>query len=741
MVRVRGIVQGVGFRPFVYRLAISYGVTGWVQNGDDGVQIHAEGSADALASFIRELEVHPPPAARVQSVEVLPTGVASFDQFRIVESVRRDRPTACISPDLPVCDACLSELFDPTDKRHGYPYINCTDCGPRFSIILGLPYDRLRTTMRDWDMCARCDAEYNDPADRRFHAQPLACGACGPRYTLKDGTHTEAGDYAAIEKAVSALAAGKIVAIKGLGGYHLACDAKNIEAVAALRARKYRKERPFAVMAKDIETARDVVELSADAEVLIASRERPIVLAPARVELHGVAPDNVDLGVMLPYTPLHHLLFARGAPKLLVMTSANHSSEPIAYLDHDALERLSDIADLFLVGERSIARRVDDSVVRVGALGPTVLRRSRGYAPQPMALPVPASRSVLAVGAELKSTVTLAAAETFVTSHHLGDLSHLPTYLAFLQAVDHLCGLYEVMPEVVAHDLHPEYLSTKFAIDLDRELLGVQHHHAHIASCLAEHRRVDPVLGLAFDGLGYGPDGSKWGGEVLLADLRGFERLGHLAPVTMPGGAAAVREPWRMGVAWAERAGVDPPFDDERLDAIHDMVVRRTGPVTTSVGRLFDAVASLLGLAPTATYEAQAAIQLEAAAWPVPRSAAPSYPVAVELDGDGCVVIDPAPLVAAVVADRDGGRPLDAVAAGFHESFGRAAADVAIDLARAQGVETVALSGGVFQNARLSACIEERISSAGLEVLTHRLVPPNDGGISVGQAAIAAASI
>jgi hydrogenase maturation protein HypF len=740
VVRVRGIVQGVGFRPFVYRLATSYGVTGWVQNGDDGVEIHAEGSDDAVASFIRDVEAHPPPAARVQSVEVLSTGVAKFDQFRIVESVRRDRPTARISPDLPVCDACLAELFDPADRRHGYPYINCTDCGPRFSIILGLPYDRVRTTMAEWEMCARCAAEYNDPADRRFHAQPLACRMCGPRYVLEDNAHTAAEDDAAIDEAVNALCTGKIVAIKGLGGYHLACDARNAEAVAALRSRKYRKERPFALMAKDMETARNAVELSSDAERLMGSCHRPIVLAPALVELQGVAPDNVDLGVMLPYTPLHHLLFARGAPNLIVMTSANHSSEPIAYLDHDAHERLADIADVFLVGQRLIARRVDDSVVRVGALGPTVLRRSRGYAPSAVAR-IPSQYPVLAVGADLKNTVTLVVGGEAIVSQHVGDLGHHDARIAFAETIRDLLTMHEVNNDDlrVVHDLHPEYASTLHALGLPcGERRAVQHHRAHIASVLAERGALGKrVVGVAFDGTGYGDDGTIWGGELFAGSvLEGLRRVAHLRASSLPGGDAAAR--WPVQAAAGFLHGLDSlpdltasPFCfPERYLAARRLVEKSLRTFnTTSAGRLFDTVAALLGFTRAVTFEGQAAIWLEQVARG--SGAAAGYAVPF-VDGE----LDFRPALLAVIEERRRRRDVTEIARAFHRGLARGIADAVVELCEGEGTDTAVLSGGVFQNDLLLADVAAFLGPTRIQLWTNREVPPNDGGVSLGQAAL-----
>ena len=510
--RIRGIVQGVGFRPFVYRLAQTHGIKGWVRNGGKGVEIHAEGPLEALDAFAGGFN-EPPPASRIASFEVETVPPESCDRFEIRESASESRPTVRISPDLPVCPACLEELFDPADRRYGYPYINCTDCGPRFTIVLGLPYDRPMTTMRDWPLCPDCAREYHDPLDRRFHAQPVACPVCGPGYFLQSAADRWERDEA-ISQAARLLCNGRILAVKGLGGYHLACDAANAEAVHALRERKFRKEKPFAVMARDLETARALVALSSEAETLLASVARPIVLAPARRELPGVAPGNRDLGVMLPYTPLHHLLFAAGAPDALVMTSANRSSEPIAYRDAEAFEQLAGMADAFLAGERPIARRLDDSVARAGTLGPVILRRARGYAPGAVAR-LPVSRPVLAVGADLKNTVTLVVGGEAFVSQHIGDLRHYEAQRAFRETIQDLLAMYEVEEDelIVAHDLHPQYASTLVAQELPaRVRLAVQHHRAHVASVLAERGAFDErVLGVAFDGTGYGDDGAIWG--------------------------------------------------------------------------------------------------------------------------------------------------------------------------------------------------------------------------------------
>ncbi len=737
-------MQGVGFRPFVYRQATRLGLRGWVQNDSAGVLIEVEGHEPAVLELARILVEAPPPLALVGTVTTGVVPVEGDEGFSIIASGARGRATAPVSIDTAACAACLAEVDDPADRRHRYPFTNCTDCGPRYTIVRSVPYDRPATTMAGFAMCAACRTEYDDPTDRRFHAQPNACPECGPRlsWTPIQGAGERCQADGAMRAAVAALRAGWIVAVKGIGGFHLAVDAGNEAAVAELRRRKARDDKPFAVMVPDLTAARTLCQLSDAAVDGLASPGRPIVLAP-RLEgaavAPGVAPGLADLGVLLEYSPLHHLLLA-GVGRPLVMTSGNLSDEPIAHEDDDALARLAPLVDGVLGHDRGIHIRCDDSVMRSTSVGGTqVLRRSRGLAPEPIPLAMAATRPILAVGAELKSTVAVTLGAEVVASHHIGDLEHLATYRSFLQAIDHLRGLYDVTPELVAHDLHPEYLSTKLASDLDLPTLGVQHHHAHIAACLTEHGRAHPVLGLVFDGSGYGTDGTLWGGELLVADLRGFERVGHLAPIAMPGGGAAIREPWRMGVAWAHRAGVDDPFTDPRADAVRSLVAVGQGPVTTSVGRLFDAVAALLGMRPTVSYEAQSAIELEALARSVPRAEAPTFPVEVGRDPAGMVLIDPRPLVAALVVARRRRDPTALLAAGFHESIGRAAAGAAVELAREHGLDTVALSGGVFQNSRLSEVVEEAIRAAGLEVLVHRIVPPNDGGISIGQAAVAAA--
>jgi hydrogenase maturation protein HypF len=621
-IRVRGVVQGVGFRPFVYRLARANTLGGWVLNGEEGVEIYLEGAEQGLQAFVRQMKMQPPPAARIAEMEVQEVAPLGVNGFTIRESHRRMRPTVRISPDLPVCEDCLEELFDPRNRRHGYPYINCTNCGPRYTVVLGLPYDRGSTTMKDWPLDDYCAEEFRDAGNRRFHAQPVACPACGPGYYLQPQDKTLPGTDSAIHHAAELLNAGKIVAVKGLGGYHLACDARNPAAVAALRERKYRKEKPFAVMARDLAEARRLVELSANSENLLTSIARPIVLAPAKAELIGVAPQNNELGVMLPYTPLHHLLFAAGAPQALVVTSANRSSEPIAYEDDDALQRLTGIADAFLIGQRPIARRVDDSVVRDGAFGPVILRRSRGYAPGAVAT-VPCERPILALGADLKNSITLVVDGQAFVSQHIGDLEHYEAFCAFQETIADLVAMYDVdWDEVlVAHDSHPQYVSALHASGLGAgQTVAVQHHRAHVASVLAERGEWDKrALGVSFDGTGYGDDGTIWGGEIFAGSVKdGFERVAHLRTAALPGGDAATQYPVQAAAGFLAQLDSLPdlsaaPFSfPERFRNAVELVTRGVRTFSsTSMGRLFDTVAALLGFTREISFEGQAAMWVE----------------------------------------------------------------------------------------------------------------------------------
>ena len=733
-VRVEGVVQGVGFRPFVHRLAADLALSGFVRNDARGVEIEAEGEADLIARFLERLATDLPPLASVVALRAGDVAPRGGSGFTIGDSVA-GTPAAHVTPDAATCEDCLAELFDPRDRRFRYPFVNCTNCGPRFTIVTGVPYDRPRTTMAGFEMCARCRSEYDDPGDRRFHAQPIACPECGPRAWV------EGLEGKAVAVAGELLRAGAIVAVKGIGGFHLACPAGDEAAVRGLRARKHREDRPFALLAGNIDAARAMVALAADDERLLLGPARPIVLAPRRADAPvaaAVAPGSDELGVMLPYSPLHHLLaIEAGTP--LVLTSGNLSDEPIAHEDADALERLAPIADAFLLHDRPIHTRVDDSVVRRGA----VLRRSRGMVPEALTLPVEAERPLLACGAELKSTFCLAAGARAWVSHHVGDLKNYATLRSFETGVAHFERLFAVLPELVVHDDHPDYLSTGYALAREGvETVGVQHHHAHLAACLAEHSETGPAVGAIFDGAGLGPDGTVWGGEILVGGLQGFERAGHLRSVRLPGGDRAVREPWRMACAWlADALGAPPELPRAFAGAVEPRAwaavseLARTGlasPLTSSAGRLFDAVAALCGLRTEVTYEGQAAIELEGACDPAERGA---YPLPVSAG-----VLDARLLVDAVTHDLDRGMPVGVVAARFHHGLADATVRACAEAAAARGVEVAVLSGGAFQNRRLLERTAAGLTAAGLRVLVPRRLPANDGGISFGQAAVAAAT-
>jgi hydrogenase maturation protein HypF len=740
-IKVHGVVQGVGFRPFVFRLARANTLAGWVLNAQEGVEIFLEGADQSLASFVQTLQTEPPPAAVITGIEVRDSNPIGLRDFTIRETVGREHPTVRISPDLPVCGDCLRELFDPADRRYEYPYINCTNCGPRYTVTTALPYDRANTTMKAWALGEFCAREYSDPADRRFHAQPVACPSCGPGFYFR-GHETEVrGNGASIVAAVEFLRAGKIVAIKGLGGYHLACDARNAQAVETLRSRKYRKEKPFAIMARSIERARSLVALSSEAEELVLSSARPIVIASARIGLQGVSPGNRDLGVMLPYTPLHHLLFHAGAPEILVMTSANRSSEPIAYDDQDALDQLSGIADGFLIGERPIARRVDDSVARAGVFGPAILRRARGYAPGAVAM-LPSQRPILAVGADLKNTITLVVGGQAFVSQHIGDLEHYGAFRAFQETIRDLVSMYEVdwRDLLVVHDMHPQYVSSGYAGELCRaETRSVQHHRAHVASVLAERGEFHKsVVGVSFDGTGYGDDATIWGGEFFVGSVaEGFERVAHLRGASLAGGDAAANFPVQAAAGFLSQVDGLPDvmgapfFFPERYYNAKELVRKgvRTFP-TSSMGRLFDAAAALLGFTREVSFEGQAAIWLEQLARSVLAAEAYAFPF---VDSE----LDFRPLLRKVASDRWGGRDPAEIARAFQGAVASGLCEAVHTLAGTFSTDTVVLSGGVFQNELLLEDIQSILGSGHLQVWTNHSVPTNDGGISLGQAALA----
>lgn len=741
---MRGTVQGVGFRPWVYRLAVAEGLAGRVRNDAGGVLIEVFGLRSALAAFEQRLATEAPPAAVVLRMQAESIPEEPVDGFEIVPSQTSGSRQVSIPPDLATCGACLRETSDPADRRHGYAFTNCTLCGPRYTIALDVPYDRDATTMAGFEMCPACRREYEDPADRRFHAQPVACPACGPRLRLLDATGgTVAGDPMAL--AAAALVARQIVAVKGLGGYHLACDASSSAAVLRLRQRKRRDEKPFAVMIEHPAQARELADLSSEEEVLLGSVERPIVLAvrregaPLATEL---APGSPLVGLLLAYTPLHHLLL-RQVGRPLVMTSGNLSDEPMAAGDGEALARLAGIADLFLAHDREIANRCDDSVARVIAGVPTLLRRSRGFVPRPVALRRPVSRPVLACGAHLKNTFCLAAGDSAWLGPHLGDLDNLEAARAFEEQVERLQRFLGIRPEVIGHDLHPDYVSTRYAqARAEPVKIGVQHHHAHLVSVLAEHGLEGPALGLVWDGTGLGTDGTSWGGELLLGDATGFRRMATLRPLRLAGGDEAIRQVWRIALAALDDAfDGEPPLESLRLfDGVADRdiaVVRQLlakgvrAPLAHGAGRWFDAMGAL-GLARArSNYEGQVALDWNLAA---AIEEQPGYPFELG-SGPACLEADLRPMVRAAVGDLLAGTPAGVVSGRFHETLAQAA------VAMLSAVEIppdlpVALSGGCFQNPRLVEAIVRRLPGE-RAVLRHRRVPPGDGGLALGQALVA----
>ncbi len=747
---VRGVVQGVGFRPFVHLLATQHCLAGFVRNSAGRVDIEVEGAELEVASFLGELRAKAPPLARIEEITCRARAVQGDQSFRIEKS--DDGQTAgdvVIAADVATCDACLRELFDPTDRRFRYPFINCTACGPRLTIVTGAPYDRSKTTMASFAMCPACRAEYDDPRDRRFHAQPIACAECGPLLRAVDA-HGATLALDALGFAAKTLTAGRILAVKGLGGYHLACSAEDAAAVIELRRRKGRDEQPLAVMVRDLAAAAQLCHLSDEERHLLESEARPIVLSVRRTDADladGVAPGQARLGVMLPYTPIHHCLLRDMARGALVMTSGNPHAEPMAFRDADALERLGGIADAFIVHDRPIHARCDDSVAVVLGGGRPVrthVRRSRGFAPLPLRLPFEVATPTLAVGGHMKATFALATGRRAFVSHHLGDLDDLLAFEAYRAALAHYEELFRMRPRRVVHDAHPDYASTREAfVRADGAVLvAVRHHHAHLASCMADQGLTGPVIGVCFDGSGLGDDGTLWGGEFLVGGYAGVRRAGHLAGVGMPGGDRASREGWRMAVAHLRSAGIDPargPFGARigrsRIGAISDLLESDTRcPRTSSIGRLFDAVASITGACDRSTFEGQAAMALEAVATREPGDGAYPYDVRRE---DGRWVVDPAPLIRQVCADVD--LAASGVAWRFHETLGRMVADVCSRIRDEEQVNDVALTGGVFVNAALSRSATLHLEGAGFRVHRHERVPPNDGGLCLGQIAIAAA--
>jgi hydrogenase maturation protein HypF len=752
-IRVRGIVQGVGFRPFVYNLARRLGLRGWVLNSSSGVSIEVEGAEAAIADFLLELRNNPPALARIESIAVADADAEGDKDFVIRESVPQPGEFALVSPDVATCADCRSDFSDPENRRYQYPFTNCTNCGPRYTIIQDIPYDRPTTTMAPFTMCAECAAEYGDPANRRFHAQPNACPVCGPRIWLATGS----GDVSvAQESSVSVLRAvktalrnGKIVAIKGLGGFQLACDAGNDEAVRSLRSRKKRSDKPFALMARDVAAIEGFCEVTDADRKLLLSPEHPIVilhrLANSRISTE-VAPGNNTIGVMLTYTPLHRLLFGESpdaAPEFtaLVMTSGNISEEPIVISNEEAIGRLEHVADAFLLHNRDIYMRVDDSVARTFEGTPRVLRRSRGCVPHPIDLGAQ-MREILACGAELKNTFCLTKGQYAIVSQHIGDLENFETLEFFKETLANLRKLFRVEPQAIAYDLHPQYLSSRFALEVpELRKIGVQHHHAHIASCMAENNLRGRVIGVAFDGTGYGTDGQIWGGEFLVADFARFERRAHFRYVALPGGDAAVRQPWRVALSYLrDMFGADVPelpfmreIPPKHLSLVNAMLERRINSVmTSSCGRLFDAVAAIVGLRNEVNFEGQAAIELESI---TQSGVSEQYPVAIG-SGDP-VEIDFRPLIEAVVRDVRSSVPQSVIASRFHNTVASVIVEVCRRIRESDGMDRVCLSGGTFQNMYLLERAANGLRDSGFKVFLHSQVPPNDGGISLGQAVIA----
>ncbi|HKO96407.1 MAG TPA: carbamoyltransferase HypF [Pyrinomonadaceae bacterium] len=751
---VRGIVQGVGFRPFVYSQANRRSLRGRVLNNTSGVLIEVEGNHDDIAEFVSEIKTNPPPLSRIESVECSHNLVpADYREFQILESTHDGAEFVPVSPDVATCADCLRELLDENDRRYLYPFINCTNCGPRFTIIEDIPYDRARTTMRDFEMCDECRSEYENPLDRRFHAEPIACRVCGPQLYLFNADGFEVGrdqdsDLDIIPHVKELLTKGRVVSIKGIGGFHLACDALNASAVETLRTRKYREDKPFAMMAESVDLIREYCLVSGREERLLQSPSRPVVLLERKENCaipSSVAPCGNTLGFMLPYSPLHYLLLQDfGHP--LVMTSGNVSDEPICYTDTEATSRLERIADYFLLHDRRIHMRSDDSVARITDGQEMMVRRSRGYAPAPLRTSMKFDKQILACGAELKNTFCLTRHHHAFVSHHIGDLENLETLCSFTEGIDHFKRLFHLQPEVVAYDLHPEYLSTKFALELDdvTTKIGIQHHHAHIASCMADNELEGEVIGVAMDGLGYGTDGRMWGGEFFVADYTDAERVAHLANVSLPGGAKAIKEPWRMAATYlqetfgADFLKLELPFvkdlDKRAWATLRSMISKGVNsPETSSMGRLFDAVSSLIGVRSHVNYEGQAAIELESIA---DSGCCGAYEF--KIDGD---FIMSGPVIREAVGDLLAGVPAPGVSARFHQGVAQLIAEIAVRTRDERGLNRVALSGGVFQNMLLLRTTKRLLHADGFQVYTHSRVPTNDGGISLGQAAVANAQI
>jgi len=751
-VRIRGVVQGVGFRPFVHRLALRYQLGGWVRNGSGEVTLLIEGRDESIADFLVALRGEAPALARIEAIDVDPAEPGGVSAFRIEVSAETADQRLPVPPDVGMCPLCEAELGDPANRRYRYPFITCTDCGPRFTVIERLPYDRERTTMRAFRQCPTCDHEYRTPGDRRYHSETNSCAVCGPTLWLEAGApgRESAVGQAALRAAGLLLQRDGILALRGFGGFHLACDATSAHAVATLRTRKRRDAKPFAVMVPNLEAAAELAEVTEQAAALLRGQERPVVLLPLRPGgplAPSLAPGLDTVGLMLPSTPLH-LLLAEVAGRPLVMTSGNLSEEPIVIGNEEARRRLAGIADAFLLHDRDILSRTDDSVLRVAGTAPVFLRRSRGYAPLPLRLPVASPVPLLAVGPHLKNTFTLVHEDRAWVSPHIGDLESIEGLEHFRQALAVYRRLFRIVPEAVIHDLHPGYLSTRVAQELRLpRTLAVQHHQAHVAAVLAEHGETGAVLGVAFDGTGYGSDGTTWGAELFVGGLRGMQRVAHLRQAPMPGGDLAARRPWRALLGFASLDGVlrdacASLFDQiprPELDLAEQQIAAQVNaPLASSMGRLFDAAAAILGIRQVSAYEGQAAMELEAAAG---SRIASEYPVPIDDDGGGGWVLDPIPLLTRLAIRRGRGVEPGDLAADFHASIARATEVLLCRAAETHGISVVVLSGGSFQNARLLTSLRRRLERRRFRVLTARDLPPNDGAISFGQAALGAVQL
>jgi len=748
-VNVRGIVQGVGFRPFVYQLANLHGLSGDVANNSTGVIIRIEGDVEGISAFILDLETKCPPLAKVTQISQTAIPSQGFKQFIIRKSKAGISKSTLISPDMSICDDCLYELFDPKDRRYGYPFINCTNCGPRYTIIDDIPYDRPSTSMKHFTMCPACQAEYDSPADRRFHAQPNACSVCGPHITLYTASGSRVSTKEPIASTIRILKKGMVVAVKGLGGFHLAADAENDDAIARLRRRKHREEKPFAIMSYDVDHIRRYAYVEPEEEALLTSPQHPIVILkkknPNSIS-REVSPRNRYFGAMLPYTPLHYLILAHDFTAL-VMTSGNISEEPIAIDNEDAFERLSSIADYFLVHNRDIYLRSDDSIMKRISGTSRFLRRSRGYVPRPVFLKQKVPK-ILACGAELKNTICLTRENNAFLSQHIGDLENFATYEFFKLTINHMKQILDIDPVLISYDLHPDYLSTRYAEEQqDIEKVQVQHHHAHIVSCMAENKLDMPVIGLSFDGTGYGTDGNIWGGEILIADASQFTRAAHLSYIPMPGSSAAIKEPWRMAVSYLydtygeEFWGLELPLfkeiDEKKLEIVVNMIGKRiNSPYTSSLGRFFDGIAAIVGIRNNVFFEGQAAMELEMLAEDKIKG---TYDY--EWVSGDCHQVLIQPIIYGVVGDMEKNIHPSVISTKFHMTLIRLFSELCAVIRKESRVNQVVLSGGVFQNSILLTGLIHALEKKEFQVFTHTQVPTNDGGICLGQAIVAAAKL